>query len=422
MSAKGNTARAAQGPSFAYLCALALALPVVGCSAGGAVEGRPGGGTGVPSTPMAGTASGPLIPVEEVQQSTAPTVTGVTPAAVIPSTDSPAVAMQTEGGCGAEVTAPAPSKAIDIIWIVDASVSMLDEQQRIAENLTRFADTITAADLDVHILMLTTAATIPVVCVPPSTDPAANTALNGDPRYFFIETLVDSNNPLDIAISQFSRYQMYLRPEATTHFVFVSDDESRYGGLLDPGQRSAAFQGEMTGLLGHTFYSHTISSPGPTPCIPALCTPPMSTGFVCDIVAAICTTSSPGLSYWQLAEDTGGLAASICEGDWSAIFNPLTEAIVSTAPLPCSYTIPPAPLGMELNKDKVNVSFSPTGGEKVTWPRAGTVQDCVDNLAWYFDDDSGRPKEVKLCPAACTLAELGGTLDLSFGCEAQILE
>lgn len=406
---------------------VAVSVVALGCMGAACTSGGSGADRGRSSdvlAPAAGTvatSAPPAPPPGQVATGPAPGTQTILPPNV--AGDGPAVAASTEGGCGAEITAPAPTNAIDIIWVVDASVSMLDEQQRIGENLTRFADTITAAALDVRIFMLTTAATIPVVCVAPSADPAANTALNGDPRYSFIESLVDSKNPLDIALLQFSRYGGSLRPDATTHFIFVSDDEAGYGGLIDPMQRSATFQEEMKGLLGHPFYVHTISSPGPTPCIPAQCAPPLNLGFVCDIVSAVCTTFAPGLSYWQLAEDTGGIAASICETDWSQIFEPLTEAIVATAPLPCTYEIPPPPLAMTFNADKVNVAFTGAGADKAVWPRAGAPEACGENLAWYFEEGaSGRPRELSLCPAACALAKEGGALDLSFGCEVLVLQ
>jgi hypothetical protein len=320
-------------------------------------------------------------------------------------------------GCtGSSVTAPpADNPKVDIIWVVDASGSMLDEQMKIGANLTQFADDISKASLDVHIVMMTTSASIPVICpvVPP--DPLAGTPLASDPRYEFIETLVDSNNLLDVAVNGYGMYSSFLRPDAALQFVFVTDDESHYQGQATPEARADAFKADMEKLAGKPFTLHTISSEGPTACRDPNCMPDANTG-ICVFVMLQCGASAPGDTYYTLAHQTGGLTASICESDWQAIFQPLTAAVIEAVPLPCNYTIPPPPSGESLEPGKVNVRFQdPSAGVETLWPRAVSAAACGDALGWYYDDLTA-PKQVLLCPSSCNAVANGGTLNLSFGC------
>lgn len=330
-----------------------------------------------------------------------------------------------EGECGQKVTAPPPADGkVDIVWVVDASGSMLDEQIKIGQNITQFADDITSAAVDVRIVMLTTSAAIPVICEAGDPDPAANTALAGDPRYRFIQANVDSTNPLDIAVDMFGQYRDFLRPGAATHFIFVSDDESSYRALPDVNARATTFQADMQGLLGLPFFVHTISSEGPTACNDPMCMPDPNSGL-CVFVMLGCGASAPGSTYWELASRTGGLTASICQQDWSNIFEPLTEAIVTSVPLPCNYPIPAPPPDQIFDRSKVNLEFTAVGAAMAdTWPRVvGGADACGDNLAWHFDTEDRNPKELRLCPKACELAEAGGgSIDVSFGCVGVILE
>ncbi|HKU39483.1 MAG TPA: vWA domain-containing protein [Polyangiales bacterium] len=324
-------------------------------------------------------------------------------------------------GCAAtSVTAPAPSNpAVDIIWVVDASGSMLDEQKKIGMNLTQFADTITKSNIDVRIVMMTTSSAIPVICPVTPPDPLSGTALAGDPRYKFIESRVDSNNALDIAVANFPMYQSFLRPGATTHFVTVSDDESTYKGMATPQDRANGFYADMKMLLGHDFIQHTISSEGPGPCADPNCMPDESTG-ICVFVMLGCGAARPGDTYYALAGMTKGLTSSICSSDWTPIFTRLSEAVIKSVPLPCDYAIPPPPAGQNLDPLKVNVGYTAPGSGEMLFRKATEQSACGDELGWFYDDPA-QPKQVKLCPASCKQVAGGGTVSIAFGCETIVL-
>lgn len=325
-------------------------------------------------------------------------------------------------GCAAtSVSAPPASvPKVDIVWVVDASGSMLDEQIKIGMNLTQFADKITKASLDVHIVMMTTSAAIPVICPVTSPDPLAGTALAGDPRYRFLESLVDSNNPLDIAVRNYPMYSNFLRADAATHFVFVTDDESRYKGMPTPEGRAQTFYTDMKALLGRDFTQHTIASDGPLPCSDLNCMPDINTG-ICVFVMLGCGAAAPGATYYALAAQTKGLTASICESNWTPIFDKLSEAVIKSAPLPCNYVIPPPPAGQNLDPTKVNVNWlAPGTTQEQLFRKARDQAACGSEIGWYYDNPS-TPKEVLLCPAACKQVAAGGTLGLAFGCETIVV-
>jgi hypothetical protein len=323
-----------------------------------------------------------------------------------------------DGCTGSSVTAPpASNPKVDIVWVVDASGSMLDEQKRIGENLAQFADAITAANIDVHIVMMTQSASIPVICPDIPQDPLAGSKLDGDPRYMFLQSNVDSHNVLDVVTDSYPQYKDFLRADAVTHLVTVTDDESTYKGLGTSEERATTFKADFSALLGKDFVQHTISSEGPTPCLDPMCMPDPNSG-ICVFVMLGCGASAPGATYYALAEQTNGLESSICIHDWTTIFEPLTAAVIESAPLPCNYAIPPPPQGESLDPTLVNVGFIPPGAgtdAQEILPKAATLDACGSDVAWYYDSPAA-PTQVLLCPAACTHVASGGTLNVAFGC------
>jgi hypothetical protein len=327
-----------------------------------------------------------------------------------------------KAGCAAtSVTAPPPANPrVDIIWVIDASGSMLDEQKKVGANMAQFAEKISKANLDVRIVMMTTSAAIPVICPIVPSDPLTGTALAGDPRYKFIESRVDSNNALDVATATFPMYSSFLRPDAATHFVIVTDDESRYKGLASADERANAFYADMKQLLGRDFTQHTIASEGPTPCRDPMCMPDETTG-ICVFVMLGCGAAAPGDTYYALARNTKGLTASLCESDFSPIFDRLSAAVIASAPLPCNYQIPPPPAGETLDPTKVNVGWkAPNANDEQLFRKAADQAACADELGWYYDDDK-QPKQVMLCPSSCKQVAGGGTLGIAFGCETIVV-
>jgi len=324
-------------------------------------------------------------------------------------------------GCRSKsVTAePATRSKVDIVWVIDASPSMLDEQKRVGENLARFARDIAGASLDLHIVMLTTSAAVPGLCPVTEPDPLAGSELANDARYRFLDTRVDSHDALDRVIARYPDYRDFLRDDAALQLVFLTDDESRFRQLATPTERARAFTDAFGALAEKSFSVHTISSEGPVACRATECMPDLDAGL-CAVAMLACGAAAPGATYYALAEATGGLATSICQSDWSRIFDTLTEAVVESAALPCTYDIPAPPPGEQLDPDRVNVGYTPRGDAQQIFPRASSRTACGDVAGWYYDDPAA-PSAVKLCPAACSDVARGGTLDIAFGCESVIV-
>jgi hypothetical protein len=235
-----------------------------------------------------------------------------------------------------------------------------------------------------------------------TSDVAAGTGLGADAAHYrYVFSPVDSHNALQLLLDQYAEYEPFLRPEAALHFVLVSDDES---WLL--GQD---FKTMMEMRAGKSFIFHAIASEDVMglPCVGACGLPLVCGGF------------APGVQYYWLADQTGGQKISICIADWSMVFTPLQQAVIASAPLPCSYPIPAPPTGETLDPNKVNLEFlAPEATAPETFPRDPSVEDeasCGDQRTWFYP--GGMPTEVALCPAACTAVMGGGTIDIVLGCE-----
>ena len=287
---------------------------------------------------------------------------------------------------------------VDIVWAIDTSASMVDEIAAVNANITNFATMISSAGIDHHVIMLA------------SNDVAAGTPLAADPaHYLWTLAGVDSNNALQVMLDLYSTYSSFLRPQAPLHFVVVTDDESFLGG--------DAFRSQMEMVAGKPFIFHAIASENAS-------TDPMGLPIPCMGACGIpllCGAFAAGIEYYALADATGGQKSSICAADWSTVFTPLQEAVISSVPLPCEYAIPAPPDGETLDPAKVNMEFTAQGTtEPMILPRAPSEADCMTNAAWFYDDPAA-PAQLRLCPAACELAQAGGTVDIAFGCETVVI-
>ena len=173
----------------------------------------------------------------------------------------------------------------------------------------------------------------------------------------------------------------------------------------------------MEGLLGHEFTFHAIVSPPgssrPLPvCLPFVpCVEDGCTGPNGD-------AAENGDQYWSLAADTGGRQFSICTPDWSALFTDLIASIAVPTPLPCRYGLPAPPDGMTLDRNKVNVVYTPSGGGAETvLPYVDSIGGC-SGQGWYYEGDS-----IVVCPASCGVleADAAGRVEIALGCETIII-
>jgi hypothetical protein len=285
--------------------------------------------------------------------------------------------------------APAVRGAVDVVWLIDTSGSMWDDFAQIQQNLARFMQELDGSSADIRVVMVT------------GIDPAAGTALGGDgARYRFVASPVESRLLYSVALLTLPFYKDFLRPDAATHFVMVTDDEDRLS--------ASEFRTEMERGLGHPFTLHAIASEdaGGRPCASAAC------GGVW--LPLVCGAVAIGKAYNTLADQTGGGKLSICSDDWTSVITRLSEAVIAAVPLPCSYPLERASRS-SFDSSRVQVVYTPEGADDEEFPKAKGEDQCDDARGWHFDDERS-PTEVILCPAACEQVQQGGSIDIAFGC------
>jgi hypothetical protein len=300
-----------------------------------------------------------------------------------------------EGGSGSSVGQEPPAlqacstrsykafdqvEPVDMVWVVDSSQSMQDEQARIRQTINEFVADVAARQFDVHLVMITRDDLVP----PP---------LGSDQqRYLFVKRTVGSHEPLIALVEELPRYRDFLRAGATLHFVAVTDDDSSLS--------ADDFMREMNMRLGRSFALHAVASPDVDgqPCIDenASCD-----GANPQLGHRSCGAAAIGRAYYSLAERTGGEEISICVADWSEVFGPLLAA-VGRSEIPCVVDVPAR------QKDETRVSLHPGSANSLELQRVDAAAQCGPQPAYYFDAQAGLPSgsdaaRLVLCPAACTL-------------------
>jgi hypothetical protein len=282
-----------------------------------------------------------------------------------------------DAGCGSvSAAAELVRQPVDLIWAIDGSGSMGDEVLAVSDNLTRFVSSIESSGTSAHTVLNVplNAVTLPISLLAASLDPA---------RFQWVQGDVDSHNAFEVLLQTFPQYRGFLRPDAPTHIIVVTDDTNRMAWQ--------DFQSQMTTLLGHPFVFHAIASPPSNPCGGA--------------------DEAP--DYFALAQATGGQGVRLCD-NWSTIFPILQAAVVASAPVPCQFPIPAPPNGETLDPGAVQVVLNVEGSSPQQFPRANGAAQCAGARAWYYDAPT--PSKVMLCEDACAAAQTGGRISLNFGC------
>jgi hypothetical protein len=299
---------------------------------------------------------------------------------------------------------PVPLPA-DIIWAVDQSGSMNQETAYVQAKINDFANLIAATNIDYHVVMIASTTSGNSICVPP---PLSGGSCGDGPRFRLVDQHVDSNNALDLVISEYPQYQDFLRPNAVKHFVVVTDDNA----TDSPINSAAAFTNALAGLqpagMFQKWYFHSIYAYGAIPFVGCI-------GFNG-------TGAAYGTVYEALVAQTGGAQGVICVDDWIPVFTAISSAVVQGSKISCNYPVPDPGGGQTLDPNKVNVDYLP-GGSPPEQPiyRVDTVTDCAtgNSGGWYFDDNAN-PTAIILCPQTCSAvqADPNAKINVKFGCES----
>jgi len=305
---------------------------------------------------------------------------------------------------GTEVAADVVTGPSDIIWIVDQSSSMSEETAHVQAKINDFAALISASNIDYRVVMIATPTTngtnLPI-CVPP---PLGGASCGNNTRFRLVDVAVGSHDGPQLAISRYNTYKDFLRPEATKHFVFVTDDNSG----ISATQFTTMVQALQPAGMFDDFRVHGIYAFG-TP--GSGCNGPFGSG------------AGNGTIYTQLIAQTSGASGVICTGDWTQVFQDISAAVVSGSQVPCEFELPEPPMGQTLDTGKVNVKYEMGGvAPGQTLPQVPAAADCPSSGAWYYDDNT-TPTRILLCPTTCTSVQNDpdANVKVELGCSTQIL-
>ncbi|MFT4703343.1 MAG: hypothetical protein ACI81R_001034 [Bradymonadia bacterium] len=311
-----------------------------------------------------------------------------------------------------EITATAEAVVgpVDIIWAIDTSGSMGEEIVLVQEQMNLFTEFMAVSDIDYRVVLIA-ADPAPCtgedcldslgVCMP---EPLSSADVCPDVDsgvYRHVRSTVSSTDAFDQFDRNWGAYSDVLRPDASAQFVVVSDDES--------GRNKSWFQDRMNPRFPNGFTFHSIVSlieqedpdcPPLFPCPSTGCSGPYG------------DAERRGTQYIVLSRETGGVEASICETDWSAVFERLATGVAAGAALPCVYEIPEIPFS-EIVYDRVEVTLTRSEGDVVALERVDSFEQCDGGQQWYYNDNHA-PTLVRICPSAC--GAQAGTLEIGFEC------
>jgi hypothetical protein len=229
---------------------------------------------------------------------------------------------------------------VDILFVVDDSGSMGDNQANLADNFDALTSLAEAWSSDFHLGVITTDASSPQWAgrlrgqpryVTPEDWPAFEqnvkvgvTGSNDEQGLAAVELALtfplthespvacssagDCNPPDECVDGQCGGYNRgFMRPDAVMHVVFVSDED-------DHSEHTVSYyvdvlQGIKSGHEVSLVTAHAVvSTDGPSPA-----------GSTC--------AHAPGYRYLDVAEALGGVTSDICDADWSGKLQALGEAI-----------------------------------------------------------------------------------------------
>jgi len=317
------------------------------------------------------------------------------------------------GGFAGDACATTGSKAADptvlpadIIWAVDQSGSMNQETAYVQGKINDFAKTIGNSNIDYHVVMIASTTAGNSICVPA---PLSNGSCGNSTRFRLVDQKVDSNDALNQIINNYPKYSDFLRPNATKHFVVVTDDNA----TDSPMNSAAAFTSKLATLQPAGMFSkwvfHSVFAFGAIP--------------VFGCIGVFGTGAAYGAVYDQLVTQTAGAKGEICLGDWTPVFNAITTAVVVNSKVACEYDVPAPDPGQTLDPKKVNVDYLSGGVPPATpIPRVNDLAGCsvgANPGGWYFDDNVN-PKKILLCPQTCAAvqSDAKAKIEVKFGCES----
>ncbi len=252
-------------------------------------------------------------------------------------------------------------------------------------NLNLFSEQITASGIDHHVVLIGD----PIAMnVPPP--------LGDSERFRHINMRVGSNDALDVLLTNYYQFQDFLRPNATTHIVIISDDNS--------DRSASSFLSSVSNLAGIGFSQdwvlHSIVAFGSIPF------------FGCWGGASV------GDVYLDVSAATGGITSSICDGDFSSVFASIADAVQTSVALPCTFDLPEVPEGFTLDLDNMTVAYEAANSPQLPMTEVASESGCT-SMAWYLSENDGH-NTIHACPDTCDILRSqsahGDMIQINAGC------
>ena len=251
------------------------------------------------------------------------------------------------GGYATDTFTQQGDNASDILWVVDNSCSMEDEQGYLGDDFSTFYSIINNAGVDYHISVVTTddedfqGATYKVI---DDTTPngaaqfAANCAV-GTTGYMYEKGLQYGYDGLVKAEAGTYPNSNFWRDDAGLRVVYVSDEPDQSGSW---SQYLSWYQGMKLNP------DHVILS--------AICG---TNGYQATSCTGPGGSADPGLGYVEVANATGGVLGTICDADWSTVLANLGWIAISLSDtFPLTYEAIPGTIDVYVNGTQLNVGWS----------------------------------------------------------------
>jgi hypothetical protein len=324
------------------------------------------------------------------------------------------------------VSVAAPTRPINIMILLDASVSMLEPTDRNDPNaptrwdavraaLGSFVNSAQAADARVGLQFLGLMPRGDDCSADKYAVPAVPIAPLGSNRTQLIDAMNNwrpgSLTPTVPAVTGSLRYAMEIaqRPEnkdIPTVLVLASDGLPTECGQMTADGAVIASITQVADILRSYSKPALDGSGNPTQ-------PPIKTYVVAPEGGS---TNAPLLAQ---AGDAQAFVLAGPNGSGTNLEAAFLDALlrIITKPISCELDLPEkAPdTGQALDFDKVRVRFTAAGSGTVTeYPRTDNFVNCGTNKAWYYDDPL-HPKKILLCRDTCQSLS-AGDLKIELGC------
>jgi hypothetical protein len=307
----------------------------------------------------------------------------------LPNNDAPA---PDEKDCAAvsEAAELVPLPA-DIIFVVDNSGSMGFEAAQIQAHMNDFSNQIIASGVDVHVVLISSYPNSGYgICIDaPLGSGGCPNVDNNPPSFTHVNQSVGSHNAWQMVLATHGQWAGAMREDSVKHIVPITDDTSSID-WADFDAQFLALDPSYAGYVHHSVVCHSN----------------------CASAAGI------GDDYITLSNNTGGVAADLCDQDFQAVFDVLSTEVIGGSVLSCEFAIPPPPDGLEFDADEVNLEFDDGMGGILQIGRVDSPADCPNVVdGWHYDDPAA-PTMIVMCPQTCDKIQVSedGTINIAFGC------